>query len=56
MLNDAETRGEYPDNYLSRVPRIKWLNNQKNTGLKEKNSFVRRQGTPRTFLDAKQRK
>ena len=40
MLNDAETREEYPDNNLSRAPRIKWLNNRKNTGLKERNSFI----------------
>ena len=55
MLNDAETRGEYPDNNLSCAPRIKWLNNRKNTGLKERNSFIARQGTPRAFLSAKQR-
>ena len=54
MLNDAETRGEYPDNNLSRVPRIKWLNNRKNVGLKERNSFISRQGEPRAFLSAKQ--
>ena len=42
MLNDAETHGEYPDNNLSRVPIIKWLNNWKNTGLKERNSFIAR--------------
>ena len=41
-LNDAETRGEYPDNNLSRAPRIKLLNNGKNTGLKERNSFIAR--------------
>ena len=29
----AETRGEYSDNNLSSTPRIKWLNNRKNTGL-----------------------
>ena len=39
MLNDAETRGEYPDNDLSHMPRIKWL---KNMGLKERNSFIMR--------------
>ena len=39
-LNNAETPGEYPDNNISRAPRIKWLNNWKNTGLKERNSFI----------------
>ena len=49
MLNDAETHGE-------RAPRIKWLNNRKNNaGLKERNSFIARQGAPRAFLSAKQR-
>ena len=52
MLNDAETRGEYPDN-LFRAPRIKWLNNRKNTGLKERNNFIARQGAPKAFLSAK---
>ena len=42
MLNDAETRAEYPENNQSRAPRIKWLNNRENTGLKERNSFIAR--------------
>ena len=55
MLNNAGTRGEYSDNNLSYAPRIKWLNNQKNTGLHERNSFITCQGTPRTFFNAKKR-
>ena len=55
MLNDAETRGEYPDNNLSCAPRIKWLNDRKNTDLKKRNSFIAHQGAPRAFLSAKQR-
>ena len=54
MLNDTETRGEYSDNNLSHAPRIKWLNSRKTTGLKERNSFIAYQGTPRAFLSAKQ--
>ena len=53
MLNDAETCGEFSDNNLSCVPRIKWLNNRKNTGLNERNSFNACQGTPRAFLSVK---
>ena len=53
-LNDAETRGEYLDNNLSHAPRAKWLNNWKNTGLNERNSFIAHQGTPRALLSVKQ--
>ena len=49
-LNDAETRVENLDNNLSHAPRIKWLNNLKNMGLNERNSFIMRQGTPRAFF------
>ena len=51
MLNDAETHGEYSNNNLSHASRIKML---KNMGLKERNGFIVRQGTPRAFLNAKQ--
>ena len=40
MLNDVETCEEYLGYNLPCTPRIKWLNNQKNMGLNERNSFI----------------
>ena len=39
------------DNNLSHAPRIKRLNNQKNTALMERNSFMAYHGMPGLFLD-----
>ena len=50
--NDA--KNIYSDNNLSHAPRIKCLNNWKNTVLTERNNFMAHQGMPGLFLDTNQ--
>ena len=45
---------EYSDYNLSHVPRIKCLNNRKNTVLTKRNSFMVHQGMPGSFLNTNQ--